>query len=131
MKKIFVIISFLMFTSVYFSNAQVQVSAQDMSISADVPTIKRNSFIILTTKANLKDLKVNSIDIIGLDDPSLKSNIASSYDLIMKIKSQAPSNNILIQLLNNIGAAGFIIVGTSSTATETELINTYTMSISN
>lgn len=131
MKKIFIVISFLMFTTVYFSNAQAQLSTEAITVSADGSTLKRNSFIIITTKTTIKNYKLNVIDITGLDDASTKNKIESSYDKIIRIKSQEPSNNTLIQLLNTLGAIGFSVVGTTSAATDTELINSYTLSIPN
>ncbi len=131
MKKIFIVITFLMFTTVYFSNAQVQASTEAISLNADGSIMKKNTFIIITTKSYLKDLNINSINISGLDDGTLKNTATLSFETIMKVKQQAPSNNVFMQLLNSLGAAGFSVVGTTSAATDTELINSYTLSISN
>ena len=120
-----------MFTTVYFSNAQVQASTEAISLNADGSIMKKNTFIIITTKSYLKDLSVYSITINGLDDSTLKNSIATSYESIMKFKSQTPSNMTFMQLLNSLGAAGFSIVGTSAATTDLELINTYTLSVSN
>lgn len=131
MKKIFIVISFLMFTTVYFSNAQVQASTEAISLNADGSIMKKNTFIIITTKCYLKDLNIYSINISGLDDGTLKNSAASQFETIMKVKQQAPSNNVFMQLLNSLGAAGFSVVGTCAATSDLELITTYTLSHSN
>ncbi|MEI6311204.1 MAG: hypothetical protein WCP57_02990 [Bacteroidota bacterium] len=131
MKKIFIVITFLMFTTVYFSNAQVQASTEAISLNADGSIMKKNTFIIITTKSYLKDLNINSINISGLDDGTLKNTATLSFETIMKVKQQAPSNNVFMQLLNSLGAAGFSVVGTCAATSDLELITTYTLSISN
>lgn len=120
-----------MFTTVYFSNAQVQASTEAISLNADGSIMKKNTFIIITTKSYLKDLNINSINISGLDDGTLKNTATLSFETIMKVKQQAPSNNVFMQLLNSLGAAGFSVVGTCAATSDLELITTYTLSISN
>lgn len=124
MKKVLITLCLLSSTIFFALNAQTALS------TAAAPSFQAMNkyYAIITTKSPIKETKINSIEIMNMEDVNMRNALGGQFDVIYKARL-SPSNATFMQILNLFAMQGFYVVATSTANTDSELITTYTLCI--